>query len=290
MKNSIALAAGGKLNLTLGITGRRADGYHTLCSVMQSIALANRITLTRTDMPGLTLRSDDSALPTDARNTAYRAAAAFFAAIQAPPQVEIFLEKRIPYQAGLGSASADAAGVLQGLNLLWDKPLAEEQLRSLGLSVGADVPFCLAGGTQLATGIGEVLSPLPPLPDCGLLLLHPGFGVSTPEAYRRYDALPAPLSPNHRAIQQGLDTGNLTEIAGHCGNAFTDCVDSPVIAEMKAALLAVGALGAEMTGSGTAVFGIFPDESHAAAAAERLSDHGWRHWVTKTSKNSLSLV
>ena len=153
----ISLLAYGKVNLTLAVTGRRQDGYHTLCGVMQSIGLGNRLTLAASPRnsgePAVSLRCDDPQLPTDRRNTAAKAAFAFLeeAGLQTQAHLAVFVEKRIPYQAGLGSASADAAGVLAGANALFGRPLSQKRLLSLAASVGADVPFCLTGGCLLYT-------------------------------------------------------------------------------------------------------------------------------------------
>lgn len=283
MTDSKTAKAFGKINMTLAITGRRADGYHTLRSVMQSISLCNVVKVFRTEGGGVTLICDDPALPTDERNTAYRAVQAFFSAAGLPRGSGLFvkLEKRVPYQAGLGSASADAAGVLAACNALFDRPLSQARLLDIAATIGADVPFCLTGGTMLAEGIGEVLTPLPACPDCTLLILHPNEGVSTPEAYRRFDVLQNPAQPHPALMVAALHSGDLHQVAAACGNVFELCCPVAAVARMKAALLRAGALGSAMSGSGTAVFGIFADAAAAEAAREVLAPFGWKSWLAK---------
>ncbi len=283
MTGSKTAKAFGKINLTLTITGRREDGYHTLRSVMQSISLCNVVKVFRTEGGGVTLNCDDPALPTDERNTAYRAAQAFFSAAGLPRGSGIFVrvEKQVPYQAGLGSASADAAGVLAACNALFGRLLPQARLLEIAAKIGADVPFCLTGGTMLAEGIGEVLTPLPACPDGALLILHPGEGVSTPEAYRRFDALQSPAQPHPALMVAALHSGDLRKVADACGNVFELCCPVVAVAQMKAALMDAGALGSAMSGSGTAVFGIFADALSAEAARGALAPFGWKSWLAK---------
>lgn len=281
MTEVVTARAFGKINMTLEITGRREDGYHTLRSVMQSISLCNEIKVFRTVGGGVTLNCDDPALPVDERNTAFRAAQAFLCSAGLPRRSGIFikLQKRVPYQAGLGSASADAAGVLAACNLLFGQPLDTRQLLKMAVKIGADVPFCLIGGTQLAEGIGEMLTPLPPCPDGALLILHPGAGVSTPEAYCRYDAMQNPSQPDAAPMYAALQSGDLHRVAAACGNVFEQCCPVAAVAQMKRALMDTGALGSAMSGSGTAVFGFFADDAAAERARGALMPFGWKSWL-----------
>ncbi len=264
-RGGVSLLAHGKINLTLAITGRQANGYHTLLGVMQSIGLSNRLTLTALPPgePRVTLVCDDPLLPTDRRNTAVKAAEAFLQETALSFGLRIDLRKRIPYQAGLGSASADAAGVLAGANALFKEPLSHERLLALAATVGADVPFCLTGGTQRTKGIGELLTPLPALSPCFLVIAKPPEGISTPEAYARFDALKHPLQPDCAALEQALLARELSAVAAACGNAFELCCEIESVAALKAVLLENGAMGAAMSGSGTAVFGIFTEREKA---------------------------
>lgn len=292
MTNSKTAKAFGKINLTLAITGRRGDGYHTLCSVMQSISLCNVVKVTRTDSGAVTLICDDPALPLNSKNTAYRAAKAFLDASKLRTGTGLLIEvqKVIPYQAGLGSASADAAGVLAAANALFDYPLSDKKLLETAASIGADVPFCLAGGTRLAEGIGEIFTTLPSCPECTLLILHPNEGVSTPEAYKRFDELKNPVQPKHEAMISALYGGNLQDVASACGNVFEQCCPVLAVEKMKAELLKRGALGCAMSGSGTAVFGIFSNESLAESAREALNTYGWKSWIANPVNFGVSVV
>ncbi|MFV0496627.1 MAG: 4-(cytidine 5'-diphospho)-2-C-methyl-D-erythritol kinase [Candidatus Fimivivens sp.] len=283
MTESITAKAFGKINMTLAVTGRRDDGYHTLCSVMQSISIYNVVKVFKTVGGGVTLYCDDPTLPTDERNTAYRAAQAFLCYAGLPRRSGIFvkLQKQVPYQAGLGSASADAAGVLAACNVLFGAPLSRQRLLELASTIGADVPFCLTGGTKLAQGTGDIFTPLPGCPDCSLLILHPDEGVSTPEAYRRFDALKNPRQPQAQPMIDALHGGDLKRIATACGNTFEQCCPVAAVAQMKAALLQAGALGSAMSGSGTAVYGLFADALSAQKARETLLPFGWKSWLAK---------
>ncbi|MBQ2751819.1 MAG: 4-(cytidine 5'-diphospho)-2-C-methyl-D-erythritol kinase [Oscillospiraceae bacterium] len=271
----------GKLNLALDITGKLANGYHTICTVMQSVSLCNIITVTANKSGKITLSSDDKALPTDSGNTAYRAAALFLEQADTDKAVglDIFIEKRVPYQAGMGSASADAAGVLRAVNAIFNDPLSENELSKLALKVGADVPFCLAGGTALAEGIGEKLTALAPLADCAFLILHPNKGMSTVEAYKKFDSVTEPLPLHGKDCADAVNSGDLKQISSHCENMFERCCDIEDVFEIKASLKNSGALAACMTGSGTAVFGIFENMAAADRAQQKISNPKWRSWT-----------
>lgn len=271
----------GKLNLSLEITGILPNGYHTVSTVMQSVSLYNRVTVEKNKSGLITLSSDDKALPTDGRNTAFKAAEGFLKAapLKGTAGLDIFIEKRVPYRAGMGSASADAAGVLAAANALFGRPLSRQRLSELALSVGADVPFCLLGGAALATGTGERLTALPPLPECAFLIYHPGRGISTPEAYRRFDALADPVQPDSLACFDAVTLGLLSDIAQSCGNVFEQCCDIDEVFEIKSALQRAGALAACMTGSGTAVFGLFKSLPAAEAARLAIARPDWRCWT-----------
>jgi len=268
MPEELTLLAHAKLNLTLAVTGRRADGLHTLDTVMQSVSLANRIRVCPDDR--VTLACDDPALPTDARNTAVRAANAFFAKTGIRGGARIAIEKRIPYEAGLGSASADAAAVLTALDRLYGARLDERELCGIALTVGADVPFCLIGGTRRAIGVGETFLPTPQLSRGAFLIVKPARGVPTKEAYRALDALPDPVRPEAQAMADAIAAGDLAAVGRLCENAFTACCGDAESKRILRGLRERGALGASMSGSGSALFGLFWDEAAAAAALPAL--------------------
>ena len=218
------LPAPAKLNLSLDILGRREDGYHELSMVMLSVSLCDGIELNLTPKPGVLFSCSDPDVPGGEKNTACRAAALFLerAGLAETTGVQIFLEKRIPSQAGMGGGSADAAAVLRGLNELTGFPLPEEDLFELGLQVGADVPFCLAGGVKLAQGVGERLSPAPELPPCAIVVCKPPVGVSTAEAFRRADERTDGGKDYTGAVLAALKTGSLEAVGEALGNDFED--------------------------------------------------------------------
>ncbi len=263
--DEVTLRAYAKINLTLDLTGRRADGYHTLESVMQSVTLCDELTLRRT-RGALAVRCDMAALPQGEANIAHRAACAYFAAAGLPVRgVDISIRKRIPAQAGLGGGSADAAAAIAGLARLFPVGLGHRSLLEIAADVGADVPFCLTGGTQLAAGIGERLFRLPAMPDCAVLIVKPAENISTAAAYAAFDAANQTFPGRTPACRAALAGGSAAELAQALGNAFADALAPPFVSALCARLRRAGALGTCMSGSGSAVFGLF--SRYAAAAA-----------------------
>lgn len=265
------LQAHAKINLSLDILGRREDGYHDLSMVMLSVSLCDELTLTLTP-PGVSFACSDPSVPDGESNTACRAASLFLhhTGLTERMGVRITLDKRIPSQAGLGGGSADAAAVLYGLNELTGAALSREELLSLGLRVGADVPFCLEGGIRLVGGVGEILSPAPPMIPCFLVISKPPVGVSTPDAFRRADARTDGGHDYTGAVLRALETGDLASLGAAIGNDFEDVTRLPEVERIKSLLLETGAAGARMTGSGSAVFGLFADEGAARRCADQL--------------------
>lgn len=269
-----------KVNLFLKVLRKREDGYHDLLSLMQRIDLCDEMTFERTG-GGIQLRCPGTTLPEDGGNIVYRAAAAFFSRIGTPPDIGITLRKRIPVAAGLGGGSSNAATTLLTLNEMHGAPLAQEELREIGTGLGADVPFFIFGKTAWASGIGDRLQEAPPLPPLHLLLVNPGFEIST------------------KSVYQGLNLG-LTKEAIHYSIPRFSTVDDlvrgimndlesvslrlhPVLNQIKALLMKNGARGALMSGSGPTVFGIFPDEE-SARRAERILGQGTR-WLIFGAKS-----
>ncbi len=258
-----------KLNLHLGIHGLRPDGYHELETVFQAIDLCDLVSLSLHNRGGISLRCNLPYLPRDGRNLAVKAAEAFFRAAELEnPGLNINIRKVIPVGAGMAGGSTDAACVLKLLNRAFGKPLSDKVLAEVALTLGADVPFCLRGGTALAAGVGEKLRPLPPMPDCYLVVCKPRFSVSTKDAFALYDQQPAPRVPHSEALLAGLERGDLKAVAGALYNGLEEPVGGmrPLIFTLRNALMDQGALGARMTGSGSAVFGVFDDLRQANAA------------------------
>lgn len=252
------LNACAKLNLYLDITGRRADGYHLLETVMQSVSLADEVTVVVSAGSGITLSCSREDIPTDSRNTAYRAAELFLEKADACGSVCIDIEKRIPSGAGMGGGSADAAAVLKALNEAFDQPLSEAELLGIAAQVGADVPFCLAGGTKLCRGIGEEMSDTVPAEGV-FLVVKPEFGCPTGEAYRKYDESPLPVNGGLERFTAALPGNYPPEMY----NVFQRLYADQRIEDICARLNVLGARGAMLTGSGSAVFGVFDSETSA---------------------------
>jgi len=259
-----------KINLSLDVTGRRPDGYHEMRMVMQSVTLADDVLVDITPGTGA-VRAETAAkyVPSDLRNVACKAAAVYFTAAGiTDADAVIRIEKRIPVCAGMGGGSADAAAVLRLLNGMFCA-FSGEKLRELGAGVGSDVPFCLFGGTALAQGRGEVLTRLPPLPECGLVICKPPFPSSTPKLFSRLDEKEIRVRPDTDGLIAALEAGDLAGAASRCGDVFEGVLAPSAAAQIaaaKASLLALGALGASMTGTGSAVFGVFPDGAAARRA------------------------
>ena len=262
--------ARGKLNLSLDVLGRREDGYHDLCMVMQSVGLADVLTLTETREEGIRVRTDLRYLPNDERNLAAIAARRFWEAVGLSGKgLSIDIQKNIPVCAGMGGGSSDAAAVLRALNELSGLCLPVERLAEIGERVGSDVPYCVLGGTALAKGKGERLTPLPALPDCAIVVCKPAFPISTPELFGCIDCRKIRCRPDTGGLLSALAAGDLEGVARRMYNVFEDVLTDRrgnEIREIKNELLSHGALGAVMSGTGPTVFGLFDDERSAAAA------------------------
>ena len=258
-----------KINLTLDILGLRDDGYHEIATVMQSLALADTLTLTRQEN-GITLTVDLPGLEADERNLAHRAAALIMNECGVRNGVHIAITKRIPVAAGLAGGSADAAAALRGMNELYELGLSDECLCDLGAKLGSDIPFSLMGGTVLATGRGEALQSLTDFPQTFVVLAKPPVAVSTPWAYRSYDAHPPEYHPDNAAFIEALVRGDRESCAQLISNVLEPVTEAahPVIGDYRVRMLTHGAICAMMSGSGPTVFGLFADERTAADAAE----------------------
>ena len=255
------LLAPAKLNLFLDITGRRSDGYHLVNMVMQSVSLYDEVTLiTDEDSDEIKIECIGSNIPCDETNTAYKAVKLFFENAEIEPVgVTVRIKKNIPSQAGMAGGSTDAAAVLIGLNELLKTGLSKHELADIGEMIGADVPFCVYGGTMTAGGIGTILTPLPDMPDCTFAVVKPEINISTAEAYRKSDEVGYNFPKSPDRVVDGICSGDVVEIAKGLYNKFEAVVDIPEIDDIKSAMMRAGALGACLTGSGSAIFGIFED-------------------------------
>ncbi len=253
------IKAPAKLNLFLDIVGRREDGYHYVDMVMQSVTIYDEVTVSVSDGDkDITVECTDPAIPCGAGNIAYKAVERFYAAIgKSVPQVKVHIRKNIPSQAGMAGGSTDAAAVLNALNVLTGAGLSAEELEKISAPIGADVPFCIRGGTVRAAGIGTDLERLAPLADCVFVVVKPDVNVSTGMAYRRSDEIGYGSTADISPILESIRTGNAELTARSLYNKFEDVLRLPEIEHIKNLLIECGAMGAAMTGSGSAVFGIF---------------------------------
>ncbi|MDX2273122.1 MAG: 4-(cytidine 5'-diphospho)-2-C-methyl-D-erythritol kinase [Cyanobacteriota bacterium] len=298
---SCFLEARAKINIYLEILGQRPDGFHEVAMVLQSIALADHLHL-RALSKGIYLRSDHPQVPQDATNLAYRAAALLQEECAGGRGVEIILHKRIPVGAGLAGGSTDAAAVLVGLNQLWELGLTVADLQILGSRLGSDVPFCITGGTQLATGRGEILEPLADLPLLPLILAKPKeLSIPTVWAYQTYRQLDyghvdqsRPASRLQNLLLTIGQTTTVSDLVEHLANDLERAVlpHHPVVGYLKEVLLQAGALGVLMSGSGSAVFGLMLTDSDALAMQERLSrtHPEFEFWATHTTPTAIVLT
>lgn len=273
MSEALRLEAFAKVNYALEVQGIREDGYHTIRTVMQSISLADEIELERAAGGfDLIVEPAGTDVGSTEENTVFRAWRSLCEVTNEKLPARVRLHKRIPAGAGLAGGSADAAAVLVGLNTLYGLGLSEKELRGVGERVGADVPFCVMGGTVLGEGIGEALTILPAVPDHRLLIARPEKGASTAEVYRRFDQNPVHRPSSVEPALAALRAGDLAGLAQALGNDLAPITKEivPEVAALEKRMLGAGALGAAMTGSGTAVYGIFESEEQSLRAAEPL--------------------
>ncbi len=272
--NQIVIPAYAKINLTLDVLGKRADGYHELSMVMQSVSLADKVTIRKKAEKGISLTANCGFLPGVEQNIAGIAARVFEKAIGFSSNgIEIDIDKRIPVCAGTAGGSSDGAAVLRGLNQLFETGRSLDELAKMGESVGSDVPYCVLGCTALAEGRGERLTRLPILPACTIILCKPNFSISTPDLFHRIDEVKLRFHPDTTGMLAALEDGDLPAVAHRLFNVFEDVLPASrkaVIEEIKQTMISLGALGACMSGTGPTVFGIFDSVNSAKAAFSEL--------------------
>ena len=271
--SGIEIKAYAKLNLSLDVLGILPGGYHEVKTVMQTASLCDEIRIDLNKSGEVSVRTNFSFLPKDERNIAAKAARAFFAAAEMNGYgAELTLKKRIPVGAGLGGGSADAAAVLRGLNDLTGVGFSQSQLEELGGTLGSDVPFCICGGTRLGMGTGDQLSPAPIIPACCFVICKPRFSVRTPDLFAKIDSRRSRIHPDTEGLLATMRDGDLAGMARRMYNVFEDVLPRRCseIGTIKNEMLDAGALGAVMTGTGSAVFGVFTDQESARTAAEVL--------------------
>lgn len=271
MTEEITLIANAKINLYLDVTGRRSDGYHTIETVMQSIDLGDLVTV-KLGGEGIRVSCSNPLIPTNEGNICHKAAAAFFKELDEPRGAEIRIEKRIPHGAGLGGGSADAAAALIGLDFLCGgnigKKIGDERLLEIGAGIGADVPFCMVGGTRLCRGIGDEMEGIEPFPERSYLVVMPDFQCDTRRAYRSFDEAPM---PQNGGLEEFLSSGG--KFPEKMYNVFQRLYNDARIDAITRRLLAAGGIGASLSGSGAAVFGVFSDAEAAMSAAKAFPEY-----------------
>ncbi|SDZ78231.1 4-(cytidine 5'-diphospho)-2-C-methyl-D-erythritol kinase [Selenomonas ruminantium] len=267
----VTVEANAKINLTLDILGKRPDGFHEVAMVMQSIGLHDTLTMEKTDGE-IALSINVPWLKADEKNLAWRAAELVRQEYGLTGGVRMELTKRIPIAAGLAGGSADAAAVLKGMNELYNLQMSEARLCELGAKLGSDIPFCLKGGTMLATGRGEVLTRLADMPETWVVLAKPRISVSTAWAYQNYDEQGAERHPDNEAIKKAIARGNRKAVAGLLCNVLESVTIKKydVIADYKQMMLDKGAMASMMSGSGPTVFGLARNREQAEAIANVL--------------------
>lgn len=283
--NDISLKALAKINLGLDVVRRREDGYHEVRMIMQTIQLYDRLDIKMTQEPGIQIQTNLSFLPVNENNLIYKAAKLLMDEFSITDGVSVKLDKRIPVAAGMAGGSTDAAAMLIGVNRLFSLGLTKRQLMERGVQIGADVPYCIMRGTALAEGIGEALSPLPPMVKCPVLIAKPSISVSTKFVYQNLKLDDTTIHPDIDRLIDDIKAKNLHDIAAHMGNVLETVTISnyPVIDEIKKHMLSNGAVGAMMSGSGPTVFGLFDDEDTAKKAYKAMRSSHLARQVYLTS-------
>lgn len=279
--SSIITQSHAKINIALDVVSKRADGYHNVKMIMVQCGLCDTLTIEQTDS-GIYISSNLHYLPTGEKNLAYKAADLFFKKTGINKGVKIKIQKRIPVAAGLAGGSSNAATVLDALNRLYKAGLSQNELMEMGSIIGADVPYCICGGTMLAEGIGDILTPLPPMPKTAIAIIKPNFSLSTASVYGNLKLEEIENHPDIEAVIKSIKNKDIKAVAENMGNILESVSIKlqPTIAEIKKSLIDEGALGSIMSGSGSSVFALFKDYQTAKKAASSYKDRcytyaGW---------------
>lgn len=288
----INVLAPAKINLSLDVNGLRSDGYHSVSTVMQAVSLYDEVVLTSNDSGEITVSCGYPGVPCDESNIVYKAAVQFFNYTKISQSgVHIEIKKTIPTQAGLGGGSSDGAAVLVGLNRMFDTHLKAKELCSIGEKVGADVPFCINGGTQYGTGTGTTLEKIRSMPRANLVICKPkDVSVSTKEAYAKVDKLPPKLADYSKYLIRSIYNGDLRNFCATLYNDFEEALQIPQVAEIKKIMYQNKAHGALMSGSGSAVYGIFSSERKAKKCIEVLKENYDEVFLCKPVKDGCKIV
>lgn len=280
---NMQIKAYGKVNIALDIVGKREDGYHLLRMIMQTVDIYDELTFKR-GVSGIKITSNKEFVPKDERNLVYKAIELFGKTYHLKPAIEVHIEKNIPVEAGMAGGSTDAAAALRAMRDMYKPDLSDEELMSLGVKIGADVPYCIVGGTALCEGIGEIITRLKPFKDKLMVVVKPNFGVSTVEAYKGFKLKEVKVHPPVNDLIKEMEQDNLKFVAENMGNLLelVTIKNHKEIQEIKDFTLSEGALGAMMSGSGPTVFAFFDDLKKATKCAEKLKNKYEEVFITKT--------
>ncbi len=288
----LTVKANAKINLLLDVTGVKKNGYHSLFTVMQSISLGDTVTVEKTNGNDITVSCTVPGVPTDSRNIVYKCADKFFqyAGITENKGVHIHIDKVTPFCAGMGGGSADGAAVLVALNKIFNTNYPEKILCRIGVKVGADIPFCIVGGTALALDTGAVVAPLPDVEGYSIVVVKPEDGVSTKEAYEAVDALENMKHPKNQEMLECLADGDTENALKLCSNVFEQALEVPGRVDFKDICNNNGAVASCMTGSGSAVYGIFKEKSQAEKTAEELKKKFPNVFICTPEKTGVEII
>lgn len=277
MTENVKVKSYAKLNLFLEITGKREDGYHLLNSVMQSVSLCDILEFSAVDGSGIEIISDVKGIPLDEKNLIWKSIEKFYDCAKDAERKKIIvrLQKNIPAMAGMAGGSSNAAAALVAMNEMYFRPFSVYELCKIGAEIGADVPFCIMGGTVLCRGIGDKMSRLPSLENCCFLVVKPDVSISTPEAYKKFDNMEITQKPDYDNFFEGLKNGNTDLMSVSMYNSLEYACGLKEIEEIKDKLIRCGALNAMMTGSGSAVFGVFDEVSDAENALSEFDNYSF---------------
>ena len=281
------IKANAKVNLSLDVIGKRPDGYHTLCSVFQSVSLCDFLTVYLSDTIKV-ICSDSSICGED--NLCFKAAKLFFEKANVQSGAEIFIEKHIPLAGGLGGGSADAAATLVALNELCDRPLSENELLAIALTLGADVPFCMSGGTKLCEGIGEIMTDLKPLPDCFIVVAKKGQKSSTGDMYRALDSNLNRKRADTGTVIDGLNKGDLVSALKCAYNCFESVCDNDALDEAREVAKKHSAVYCGLSGAGPSVITVLLEKLNAEEMARELEIKGFEAFVATPSKYGVEII
>ena len=277
------IKAYGKVNISLDVVGKREDGYHLLSMIMQNIDLYDEIEVEKQEC-GIILECNKSYVPVDNRNLAYKAAEIFKERYDIVDGVKINIEKNIPVSAGLAGGSTDAAAVLKVMNKLFNVNATEEELMELGLKLGADIPYCIHGGTALCEGIGEIITPIKPFRDKIVVLVKPAFGVSTKEVYKNFNLEKVKQHPKTAEIINVIENDDLNFVASNVKNLLENVTlrKHKILIKIKEEMNACGAINSMMSGSGPTVFAFFDDMLKAQRCFEKMKKKYSDVFITRT--------